>query len=59
MVGDKDKMKMGIHLSDNYVMVEILIHVDMTFFTQNKQMDNHPKFCRLFMEHLVQYRTGA
>jgi hypothetical protein len=32
---------MGTDLSVNHVKVEILNHVDTTFFTQNKPMSNH------------------
>jgi hypothetical protein len=42
---------MGIDFLDNYVMLEISTHVDITFFSQNKPMNNHPKFVRYFMRH--------
>jgi hypothetical protein len=36
-MGHKDRRIMGIDLSDNYIVVKILTHVDVTFFTQNSQ----------------------
>jgi hypothetical protein len=43
---------MGMNLSDNYLIVEILTHADITFFTQNKPMNNHTKFGKRFVGHL-------
>jgi hypothetical protein len=44
----------GKPLSDNCVRVEISTHVDITSFTQNKPMNNRPKFGRLFEGQPVQ-----
>jgi hypothetical protein len=46
-------------LSDNYVMVEISTNVDITFFTQNKPVNNHPKFGRRFVGHPVYYKESG
>jgi hypothetical protein len=43
---------MGAGLLGNSVTVEISAHVD-TFFTQNKPMNNHPKFDRRFVGHFI------
>jgi hypothetical protein len=36
--GHENRRIMGIDLSDKHVTVEILTHVDITFFTQNKSV---------------------
>jgi hypothetical protein len=44
---------MGIDLSDNYITVEISTCFEKTLFTQNKAMNNYPKFGRCFVGHSV------
>jgi hypothetical protein len=46
---------MVVDLSDNFVMIKVLSHVD-TFFTQNKAMNNHLKFGRCFTGHPIHYQ---
>jgi accessory gene regulator protein AgrB len=36
---------------DNCILVEILTCVDITFFTQNKPVNNHLKFIKSFLGH--------
>jgi hypothetical protein len=50
--GHKDRWIMGIDLSDNYIMVETLIHADITFFTQDKQINNHPSLADILWDIL-------
>jgi hypothetical protein len=42
---------MGVNLLDNYVSVENSTHIDTTFWTQNKPMNNDPKFWKRFVGH--------
>jgi hypothetical protein len=51
--GQKGRGRMGIDLSDKNVTVEISIHVDTAFFTQNKPENNNLKIDRLFVREPV------
>jgi hypothetical protein len=44
---------MGIDLSHNCEMIKILTHVDITFFSQNKPVNNCLKYGKHFMGHSV------
>jgi hypothetical protein len=46
------KISTGTDASDTYITDEILIHADITFFTQNKRMNNRLMFCRHFTRHV-------
>jgi hypothetical protein len=39
----------SLSIHHNYVTIQISTHVDINFFSQNKLMNNHPKFGRSFV----------